>query len=178
MLAILGNSRPNLGPAYSNIWDRPAFVWRPVVAFTGPQMPTKGIVNGLTLIKGYCMFWGSSRGSQVLEIFGDSGRHLGTGSLSNRVGPACVWRPVECPTKPKMPLISILKRSRPMKGYCIFWDSYRGSQKLATVVDREPHWGTWSLSIWSRPAVVWIPMESPTDPRMTPQSILKCLRSV
>ena len=90
----------------------------------------------------------------MLVIVNDSTSHWGTGSLSIFHRLAIVWRPVEASTGPQMPRNGVLSRLRSFEGYCNFWEAYRSSQMLVIVIDSGPHWGTGSLTILHRLALV------------------------
>ena len=69
------------------------------------------------------------------------------------------------------------KRLRSFGGYCSVQEAYRSSQMLVIVNNSGPHWGTGSLSIWHRLALVWRPVEASTGPQMPPNGVLSRLRS-
>ena len=154
MLAIDGNSGPHWGTGYLSIWHRLALVWRPVEASTGPQMPPNGVLRRLRSFEGYCSFWEAYRSSQMLVIFNNSGSDWGTGSLSILHRLALVWRPVEASTGSQMPPNCVLSYITTFKSNCSYWDCCRDYQMLAIAGNSEPHWGTGSLSILHRLALV------------------------
>ena len=177
MLVIVNDSGSHWGTGSLSILHRLALVWRPVEASTGPQMPPNGVLSRLRSFEGYCSFWEAYRSSQMLVIVNDSGSHWGTGSLSILHRLALVWRPVEASTGPQMPPNGVLSRLRSFEGYCSFWEAYRSSQMLVIVNDSGSHWGTGSLSILHRLALVWRPVEASTGPQMPPNGVLSRLRS-
>ena len=166
-----------MGTGSLSILHRLALVWRPVEASTGPQMPPNGVLSRLRSFGGYCSFWEAYRSSQMLVIVNNSGPHWGTGSLSILHRLALVWRPVEASTRPQMPPNGVLSRLRSFGGYCSFWEAYRSSQMLVIVNNSGSHWGTGSLSILHRLALVWRPVEASTGPKMPPNGVLSRLRS-
>ena len=113
----------------------------------------------------------------MLVIVNNSASHLGTGSLSILHRLALVWRPVEASTGPQMPPNGVLSRLRSFGGYCNFWEAYRSSQMLVIVNNSGSHWGTGSLSILHRLALVWRPVEASNGPQMPPIGVLSRLRS-
>ena len=177
MLVIVNNSASHWGTGSLSILHRLALVWRPVEASTGPQMPPNGVLSRLRSFGGYCSFWEAYRSSQMLVIVNNSGSHWGTGSLSILHRLALVWRPVEASNGPQMPPNGVLSRLRSFGGYCSFWEAYRSSQMLVIVNNSGSHWGTGSLSILHRLALVWRPVEASTGPQMPPNGVLSRLRS-
>ena len=90
---------------------------------------------------------------------------------------ALVLWPVEASTCPQMSPNRVLSRLRSFGGYCSFWEAYRSSQMLGIDNDSGPHWGTVSLSIFHRLALVWRPVEGSTGPQMPSNGVLSRLRS-
>ena len=158
MLVIVNDSGSHWETGSLNILHRLALVWRPVEASTGPPNAPKRRSKSFRSFEGYCNFWEAYRSSQMLIIVNDSGSHLGTGSLCILHRLALVWRPVEATTGPQMPQNGVLSRLRSFEGYCNFWEAYRSSQMLVIVNNSVPHWGTGSLSILHRLALVWMPV--------------------
>ena len=76
-----------------------------------------------------------------------------------------------------MPPNSVLSRLRSFYGYANFWEAYRCSQMLVIVNDSGSHWGTGSLSILHRLALVWRPVDALGGPQMPPNGVLSRLRS-
>ena len=140
-------------------------------------MTPNGVLSRLRSFDGYCNFWEAYKSTQMLVIVNDSGSHWGTGSLSILHRLALVWRPVEASTGPQMPPNGVLSRLRSFGGYCIFWEAYRSSQMLVIVNDSGSHWGTGSLSILHRLALVWRAVEASTGPQMPPNGVLSRVRS-
>ena len=113
----------------------------------------------------------------MLVIVNNSASHWGTGSLSFLHRLALVWRPVEASTDLHMPPNGVLSRLRSFGGYCSFWKAYRSSQTLVIVNNSASHWGTESLSILHRFALVWRPVEASRRPQMPPNGVLSRLRT-
>ena len=133
--------------------------------FHRPQMPRNAVLSRLRSFEGYCNFWEAYRSSQMLVIVNDSGSHWGTGSLSILPCLALVWRPVEASSGPQMPPNGVLRHLRSFGGYCSIWEAYRSSQMLVIFNASGSHWGTGSLSILNRLALVWTPVEASTGPK-------------
>ena len=140
-------------------------------------MPPNGVLSCVISFGGYCSFWEAYRSSQMLVIVNDSGPHWGTGSLSILHRLALVWRPVDASGGPQMPSNGVLSRLRSFDGYCNFWEAYKSTQMLVIVNDSGSHWGTGSLSILHRLALVWRPVEASTGPQMPPNGVLSRVRS-
>ena len=87
-----------------------------------------------------------------------------------------VWRPVEASTGPQMLPNGVLSRLRSFEGYCNFWEAHRSSEMLVIHNDSGSHWGTESLNILNRLALVWRPVEASTGSQMPPNGVLSCLR--
>ena len=145
--------------------------------FHRPPNAPNGVLSRLRSFEGYCSVWEANRSSQMLAIVNDSGQHWGTGSLSILHRLAFVWRFVEASTCPQMPPNGVLSRLRSFEDYCSFWKAYRSFQMLVIVNDGVSHWGTGSLSILYRLAIVWRPVEASTGPQMPPNGVLSRLRS-
>ena len=165
MLVIFNNSGSDWGTGSLSILHRLAIVSRPVEASTGHQMTRNRVLSRLTSFEEYCSCWEACRSSLMLIIGNDSGPHWGTGSLSILHRLALVWRPVEASTVPQMPANGALSRLRSFEGYCSFREAYRSSQILVTVNDSGSDWGTGSLWILHRFALVWRPVEVSTGPQ-------------
>ena len=170
MLVIVNNSGPHWGTGSLSILNHLTIVWRSVEASTGPQMPPNGVLCRLRSFSGYNSFWEAYRSSQMLVIVNNSAPHWGTGSLSILHRLAFVWRSVQASTCPQTPPNGVLRRLRSFGGYCSVQEAYRSSQMLVIVNNSGPHWGTGSLSIWHRLALVWRPVEASTGPQMPPKS--------
>ena len=71
-----------------------------------------------------------------------------------------------------MPPNGDVSRLRSFEDYCSFWEAYRSSEMLVIVNDSGPHWGTGSLSIFRRFALVWRPVEASIGPQMPTNGVL------
>ena len=140
-------------------------------------MPRKGVLSRLRSFGGYYSFWEAYRSFQMLVIVNNSVSHWGTGSFSILHRLALVWKPVEASADIQMPPNGVLSRLRSFGGYCSFWKAYRSSQTLVIVNNSASHWGTGSLSILHRLALLWRTVEASTKHQMPPNGVLSRLRT-